>query len=186
MAGDAASHVGGEDVCMLSNLTSRKSQKLGSPMCAASMPGKPPARPSQSTPQPGGGRRLGVCIAPSIIAEDLVILGNLVCRGEVQVEGEVQGDIHGATIVVGEHGRITGGIVSDEVVVRGQVMGSIRGKKVVLKASSHVEGEIHHHSLKIEPGAYFEGKSRRCEDPTAGVQRLDVAGSRTDLEGAVE
>jgi cytoskeletal protein CcmA (bactofilin family) len=34
-----------------------------------------------------------------------------------------------------------------------------------LQAQSHVEGDIFHQSLAIEQGAYFEGKSRRDDDP---------------------
>ena len=110
----------------------------------------------------------------SRIGSDLVIIGNLVSKGEIQIDGEVQGDLHAANIVVGETARITGGIVADEVIVRGTVMGSIRGKRVVLQSSSKVEGDIFHSQLAIEQGAFFEGKSRRMDDPTAGVQRPDV------------
>jgi cytoskeletal protein CcmA (bactofilin family) len=88
--------------------------------------------------------------------------------------------------MIGEHGRLTGGIVADMVAVRGQVMGSIRGKKVMLQSSSHVEGDIYHQSLAIEPGAYFEGKSRRCEDPTDGMLRPEVASARSASEPAAE
>lgn len=106
--------------------------------------------------------------APSVIGPDLVINGNLVSRGEIQVDGEVQGDIHGSHVVVGERARITGGIVAEEIVVRGHVMGSVRGKRVLLQSSSHVEGDIYHNTLAIEQGAFFEGKSRRTDDPLAG------------------
>jgi cytoskeletal protein CcmA (bactofilin family) len=113
-----------------------------------------------------------------------VILGNLISKGEIHVEGKVQGDLYAATIMIGQHGRIMGSIVSDAVVVGGHVMGSIRGKKVVLQSASHVEGDIYHQSLVIEPGAYFEGKSRRCEDPTGGSPRPDIPGSGTGPEAA--
>jgi cytoskeletal protein CcmA (bactofilin family) len=53
-------------------------------------------------------------------------------------------------------------------------MGSVRGKKVVLQSSSHVEGDIYHTALAIEQGAFFEGKSRRSEDPTAGIARPEM------------
>ncbi len=112
--------------------------------------------------------------APSVIGSDLTIMGNLVSRGEVQVDGDIQGDIHGTNIVIGEKAKITGAIVGDEVVVRGHVMGSIRGKRVMLQASSHVEGDVFHQALSIEQGAFFEGKSRRSEDPTADVGRPDI------------
>jgi len=110
----------------------------------------------------------------SQISADLTIIGNLVSRGEVQIDGEIQGDLHAASIVVGENARITGGVVAEEVVVRGTVVGSVRGKRVLLQSNSKVEGDVFHQQLAIEQGAYFEGKSRRMEDPTAGVQRPEI------------
>lgn len=152
---------------MLSNFTTRKADKDGA---ISGAPGSPIA---PGTPQRAL-QRQGEHAAPSLIGPDLMIIGNLISRGQVQVDGEVQGDIHGTHVVIGEGAQITGGIVSEEVVVRGTVMGSIRGRKVILQAESKVEGDIHHKTLAIEQGAYFEGKSRRCEDPLAGVQQPDI------------
>jgi len=120
-------------------------------------------------PASGIGHRTGERSAPSIIGPDLLITGNLMSRGEVQIDGEIQGDVHATNLVVGDTARITGGIVADEVVVRGHVMGSVRGKRVLLQNSSHVEGDVYHQTLAIEQGAFFEGKSRRTQDPTAGI-----------------
>ncbi len=111
---------------------------------------------------------------PSVIGPDLTIHGNLTSKGEVQVDGEVQGDIHGTYVVIGEKARITGGVVAEEIVVRGHVMGSVRGKRVMLQSTSHVEGDIYHQALAIEQGAFFEGKSRRSEDPMGGVPKPDI------------
>jgi cytoskeletal protein CcmA (bactofilin family) len=58
------------------------------------------------------------------------------------------------------------------------VVGSIRGLRVTLQAQSHVEGDIFHQSLAIEQGAYFEGKSRRSDDPLAEVKAVGGGGSR--------
>ncbi len=102
---------------------------------------------------------------PSVIGPDLTIHGNLSSEGQVQIDGKVEGDIHGTHIIVGERSHITGSIIAEEVIVRGHVMGSVRGKRVMLQAQSHVEGDIYHNALAIEQGAFFEGKSRRSEDP---------------------
>ena len=115
-----------------------------------------PARPMPA-PAPMGAK--GV---PSSIGPDLTIMGNLISKGEVVVDGEVQGDINCGHLTVGQTARITGGIVAEDVVVRGHVMGSIRGNRVNLQASSRVEGDIFHQSLSIEQGAMFEGRSRRA------------------------
>ena len=126
---------------------------------------------SLGTRQAPTGLRSGDRSGPTVIGADLLITGNLISRGEVQVEGEVQGDIHAQHIVVGDKARITGGIVAEEIVVRGHVMGSVRGKRVMLQSSSHVEGDIFHQALAIEQGAFFEGKSRRSDDPTGDSQK---------------
>ena len=101
----------------------------------------------------------------SVIGTDLTVTGNLQSKGEIQVEGAVQGDILASRIVIGPNAKITGGLVADDIVVQGTVQGSIRGLRVTLQANSKVEGDVFHQSLAIEQGAYFEGKSRRSENP---------------------
>lgn len=139
-----------------------------------SEPPKPPTPPSASNQflppvPPAPATRNGVTdrLPPSVIGPDLTIQGNLSSKGQIQIDGHVQGDIHGTHVIVGERARITGDIVADEIVVRGQVMGSIRGRRVMLQTQSHVEGDIYHQSLAIEQGAFFEGKSRRSDNPLA-------------------
>ena len=138
-------------------------------------PPPPAARPAQPistiSSRPSRGLEKGT---PSVIGSDLTVMGNMISKGEIQVDGEVQGDINCLQLVVGEKAKITGGVVAEDVVVRGHVMGSIRGMRVTLQSSSHVEGDIYHQSLAIEQGAYFEGKSRRAEDPSQVTPKLDV------------
>lgn len=105
----------------------------------------------------------------SVIGPDLVIQGNLSSKGEVQIDGEVQGDIHATHIIIGENARVTGGIVAEECVIRGHLLGTVRGRRVLLQSTSHVEGDIYHQTMAIEQGAFFEGKSRRTDDPLAGI-----------------
>ena len=92
---------------------------------------------------------------------ELSIKGNLESRGEVQIDGAIEGDVHAMRIVVGEAAHITGNLLAEDVVVRGAVAGSIRGKKVTLEAASHVEGDIFHRMLAIERGAFL--KADRAE-----------------------
>jgi cytoskeletal protein CcmA (bactofilin family) len=140
----------------------------------SSSPMSPLGAMAQKAPPPAPSYRGPDRMAPSIIGEDLTVTGNVLSKGEVQVDGQIQGDVHCSSLIVGEKAQITGGIVAEDVVVRGQVMGSIRGVRVTLQASSHVEGDIFHQSLAIEQGAFFEGKSRRSEDPIASAPKIDL------------
>ncbi len=143
------------------------------------------AAPAASERSSSSGKSAGK-VVPSVIGEDLTITGNVVTKGEIQVDGEIQGDVHCGSIMVGEKAAITGGIVADEVTVRGRVTGSIRAFRVSLQSNSHVDGDIFHQSLAIEQGAYFEGKSRRSDDPvsagkSSGPQKSD---HKTQNQGA--
>ena len=131
-------------------------------------PGTVPSRRPAS--QEVASRAAGGNGSASVVGADLVITGNLECSGELQIEGEVQGDIHAQRVVIGEHAHVIGALIAEEVVVRGKVQGSIRGNAVSLQASSRVEGDLFHKALIIEQGAFFEGKSRRSDDPMT-VQR---------------
>ncbi len=102
----------------------------------------------------------------SVIGPDLIVTGNLETTGELQIDGDVQGDVYASRIVISEQARVVGELVADEIVVGGMVQGSIRGNSVTFQTASRVEGEVYHRKLAIEQGAYFEGKSRRSEDPT--------------------
>lgn len=127
--------------------------------------------PLSPTPSSLGARpfRPGGPSTASVIGPDLVITGNLTSKGEVQIEGEVQGDIHGTHIIIGERARVTGAVVAEECVIRGHLLGTVRGRRVLLQSTSHVEGDIYHQTMAIEQGAFFEGKSRRTDDPLAGI-----------------
>jgi cytoskeletal protein CcmA (bactofilin family) len=101
----------------------------------------------------------------SVIDAWLNITGNLQSEGEVQVDGQIHGDIRCAHLTVGRDALVNGNVTAEEVVVRGKVTGVIRANRVILQDSAQVESEIFHQKLSIEEGACFEGVSRRREDP---------------------
>ena len=117
-------------------------------------------------------------MTPSIIGEGLTITGNVVSKGEIQVDGEIQGDIHCGSLLLGDTAQVVGDVIAEDIVVRGRVVGSIRGVRVTLQAQSHIEGDIIHQSLAIEQGAYFEGNSRRTDNPLEEVKASSAGSPR--------
>jgi len=119
----------------------------------------------------------------SVIGNDLKIIGQglkIISRGMLQVDGEIEGDVQAAEVVVGEKGKVTGMVAGRQIVVRGTVSGVICGQTVALQASSQVDCDIHHMSFAIEQGARFEGRSRRArtaEDLLAVVEQRATAQS---------
>src|SRR5215470_2151370 len=77
------------------------------------------------------------CGVKSVIGNDLKIIGQglkIFGRGVLQVDGEIEGDVHAAEVIIGERGKVTGMVAGQQVVIRGKVSGVICGKTVALQA----------------------------------------------------
>jgi len=132
---------------------------------------------ANSAPNMPQQRRQGSAEGPkSVIGNDLRIIGQglkIISQGTLQVDGEVEGDVGGVEVIIGEKGKVTGTVAAERVIVRGRISGVIRGATVTLQSSSRVEGDIHHLSLAIEQGAEFDGRCRRPSDPAELNARLE-------------
>jgi len=101
----------------------------------------------------------------TIISSDLTIIGNVISKGRVKLEGTIEGDMHCRSLVVGEQGSVTGVIVADEVMVYGRVAGTVRASRVNLFATAHVEGDIFHRGIGIEMGTHYDGRLKWADAP---------------------
>lgn len=113
---------------------------------------------------------------PSIVAENLRIIGNLTSDGDIQVEGIVDGDIATKKLTVGAGATVNGVIVGDEITIAGTVNGQITARAIRLTRTAKVIGDINHDSLSIEAGAFVQGLCKR----------IDLSGKQTGLAGTVE
>lgn len=130
--------------------------------------GNPPTNGNLPLPQPQ--KRMGRS-APSIISDDLVVIGTLTSTGDIHIDGRVDGDIRSGSVTIGEKANFEGEIVAEECTIRGRVQGIVRARKVQLSGTCHMEGTILHEVLAVEVGAFFEGNCRHSADPlseTAG------------------
>ena len=115
---------------------------------SASKAKKTPASPAKPSP-------------PSLISADLHIVGDLQSKGEIQLDGSIDGDVRTTSLLIGENANITGGIAADNVVIHGSVTGQIKARSVILAKTAHVIGDILHEDLAIETGAFLEGHCKR-------------------------
>ena len=107
--------------------------------------------------------------ATSILSAGLQIAGQLRCEGDIQIDAEIQGDVESDMVTVGKSGVINGYVTADEVTISGRIVGDIRARNVKIMGTAHVEGDIHHSALSVEPGAYVDGVCRRVENPHTSV-----------------
>jgi cytoskeletal protein CcmA (bactofilin family) len=116
----------------------------------------------------------------TVIAEGLKIHGSVTADGLVEVNGTIEGEIHCPSLIVSRNAHVTGTVTAERVVVDGTVEGPIQGGEVILKSQAHVVGDIHHQSLNIEKGAYFEGRVEQAH--RADERPSDRVGKNTRRE----
>lgn len=116
--------------------------------------------------------------AVSALGRGMLVTGNIICAGSVQIFGRVVGDIHASHLVICEGAHVEGNVTAQEAVIQGAFKGTIHANNVKLQSTAVVDGEIFKQSLTIEANAQFEGVSRRLEKPIEAPSSDEVRGGR--------
>jgi cytoskeletal protein CcmA (bactofilin family) len=93
----------------------------------------------------------------SVISKALKITGELESTEDIQIDGQIEGDVHGVGVKIGQNAKVKGTVYGDDVELAGTIEGKIESKKVILAATAHMTGDIWHQDIKIESGAYING-----------------------------
>jgi len=138
---------------------------------------KPPQKPVM-----GETTRVEAAPAPkqpdmvSTLGQGMLITGNIVCAGSVQIYGRVTGDIHASQLTICEGAKVEGKVVAPDTVIKGTFNGTIHSNSVKLQSTAVVDGEIFNKALTIEQNAQFEGVARRLETPVAAPTAAQAKG----------
>jgi cytoskeletal protein CcmA (bactofilin family) len=140
---------------------------------------KPAEKPDRKFEPPAAQPRVAEVV--SVFGPGMMITGNIVCAGALQVHGRVTGEIHTAQLTICEGAKVEGKIVAQDTVIKGEFKGTIHGNTVKLQGTAVVDGEIFNRSLTIEQNAQFEGVARRLDRPV-DAPSMDRARSEASAE----
>ena len=127
----------------------------------------------------------------TVIAKGLKIVGSVTAEGLVEVNGQVDGELHCTSLIISRGAHVAGTIAADRVVVDGRVEGPIQGDDVILKSQAHVVGDIHHQALSIESGTFFDGRSVHARANGQATERVEkksvkqIAGNTRESREAI-
>jgi len=107
---------------------------------------------------------------PSIIASDLKIVGNLICDGSIEIEGEIEGDVTCGNVTIRRTGSVKGDVTADNIQVDGEINGLVKGKNIILAESGRVTGVLMYEALSVKDGAYIDGQCKSADR----ISRNDV------------
>ena len=108
--------------------------------------------PSGPAPKAGGS-------GEAFLGSGSKVVGNLTFSGPVQIEGEIEGEIHCKDrLMIGQAAVLKAKVSGTDILVQGTVNGDISAvKSISLKRPAKVIGNISCESLSIEEGVVFEG-----------------------------
>jgi cytoskeletal protein CcmA (bactofilin family) len=95
----------------------------------------------------------------SILQEGMQIVGSLEAKGDVRLDGKLDGKIRVSDrLTVGTSGEVHADIDAGEAIIMGAVEGTIRAhRRLELRKGARVVGDIASPILIIEEGVHFHG-----------------------------
>jgi len=98
--------------------------------------------------------------SPLSVGAKISIRGTIISRGDVYLNGEVEGKVEAvnSTVTVGPNAKVIANVEAKKVVVVGNVDGNIKATEVVeLQRTGAITGDLITARIAIEDGAYFKG-----------------------------
>jgi cytoskeletal protein CcmA (bactofilin family) len=120
----------------------------------------------------------------SLIAEDVVITGDIQFARGLRVDGRVKGDLlgrpaggeAGALLVLSDKGQIEGTVTCGDAVINGTVIGDLNIERFVeLQANARVIGSIRYGQLQMDVGATVRGQVSDAQASPAEDNVVDLA-----------
>ena len=129
----------------------------------------------------------------SVISKALKITGELESTEDIQVDGQIDGDVRGVGVKIGQNAKVKGTVYGDEVELAGTIDGKIEAKKVILAGTARMTGDIWHQDIKIESGAFINGslkpelgkpESKPASKPAAATAAIVTPAPKENATGA--
>lgn len=97
--------------------------------------------------------------AEGVIGPHLVVRGRLDGKGDLRVEGVLEGEVEiDGALAVGPDGTVVGPVRAREVEVSGEVHGHVlAGDGVAIRAGGRVQGDVRARRIAIDDGAALHG-----------------------------
>ena len=97
----------------------------------------------------------------SVIAEDMVIEGNIVCQGILECGGQITGDIAADSLILTSTARVRGRLRARQLTIEGELQGAATALNVNIKTGARVKANFAYETLEVASGAQVDGEYKR-------------------------
>ncbi len=123
----------------------------------------------------------------TLISRGTKIVGDIHFAGELQIEGQVIGNViaegsNDARLVIADKGLVEGEVRAPSAVINGNVRGDVRSTKhLELASKSVIQGNVYYNIIEMVKGSQVNGNLVHFDeksDNTKKVESIDVAKSK--------
>ena len=102
----------------------------------------------------------------SVIAEDILIEGNIVSQGILEFGGQIKGDITADAVVLTSTARVRGRVRARQLTIEGELQGAATALNVNIKTGALVKANFAYETLEVASGAQVDGEYKRISAET--------------------
>jgi len=94
----------------------------------------------------------------SFLGKDMQIKGDVQFSGKARIDGRVEGDVKGGSLVLSESSRVKGNIEVEALICQGKVDGDVKAQNLLVKVGGVINGSICVADLLVESGGIINGE----------------------------
>ncbi|WP_084705446.1 bactofilin family protein [Vibrio mexicanus] len=118
--------------------------------------------------------------ATTVIAKGCAIEGQLKLESDIQVDGQIEGQLHvEKALVISQSGSVKGEVFANHVIINGEFEGVCHASRIEILSQGRATGEIYSDDLSIEKGGKFNGLTHSVQDK----QVVDLNDAKMMAEG---
>jgi cytoskeletal protein CcmA (bactofilin family) len=96
-----------------------------------------------------------------VIAEDIVIEGNIISQGILEFSGQITGDVTADAVVLTSTARVRGRVRARQLTIEGELQGAATALNVTIKNGARVKANFAYETLEVASGAQVDGEYKR-------------------------
>ena len=101
-----------------------------------------------------------------MIAEDIVIEGNIISQGILEFGGQITGDVTADAVVLTPTARVRGRVRARQLTIEGELQGAATALNVSIKNGARVKANFAYETLEVASGAHVDGEYKRISAET--------------------
>jgi cytoskeletal protein CcmA (bactofilin family) len=102
----------------------------------------------------------------SVIAEDIVIEGNIISQGILEFGGQIVGDVTADAVVLTSMARVHGRVRARQLTIEGELQGTATALNLSIKNGARVNANFAYETLEVAAGALVDGAYNRISADT--------------------